>query len=87
MSAFPQLFRDHLEENPATPTIEQYGALLVERRFPEGEIAEFVRMVCQWGGYAGVGGRVLKNNALWRNYFRGQQNDTREPDQGVAARS
>jgi hypothetical protein len=64
VTAFPQLLRDHLIENPSTPTIERLGQRLGEIDFPRDETAEFVRQVCNWGGYPGIAGRVLKNNRI-----------------------
>ncbi len=75
--AFPQLLRNHLIENPSTPTIEQFGQKLGEMDFPHEETAQFVSDVCNWGGYAGIGGRVLKNNRIDQicGAFRGALSD------------
>jgi hypothetical protein len=31
-------------------------------QFPEKDVSAFVSAVCGWGGYAGIGGRILKRN-------------------------
>jgi hypothetical protein len=64
LSAFPQLLRDHLIEYPSTPMIEQLGRKLGEANFPREETCQFVREVCNWGGYPGIAGRILKNNKI-----------------------
>lgn len=64
LRSFPQLLRDHLKENPSTPSIEGLGRKLAGLDFPHERTAEFVREVCTWGGYAGIAGRVLKDNAI-----------------------
>jgi hypothetical protein len=62
---FPQLLRDHLNENPTTPQIESLGEQLIQLDFPPDKTTEFVKLVCgEWGGYPGIWGRVLKNNAI-----------------------
>jgi len=43
--------------------LEVEASELIRNDFPHSELAEFVRRVCQWGGYAGVAGRVLKHNS------------------------
>jgi hypothetical protein len=42
-----------LNENPSTPTIESLGEDLARLDFPAQKTADFVKAVCQWGGYAG----------------------------------
>jgi hypothetical protein len=62
---FPQLLRDHLNENPTTSQIESLGEELIKLNFPPAETTEFVKLVCgKWGGYHGIWGRVLKNNPI-----------------------
>ena len=64
LSSFPDLVREHLRENPATPNIEQLGTQLAAQNFPQKETAEFIREVCEWGNYAGTASRVLKDNPI-----------------------
>src|SRR5262249_54854993 len=40
------------------------GARLVPGGFAASVVPEFVRDVCSWGGYAGIGGRVMKRNEV-----------------------
>jgi len=60
---FPMLLMAHLASNPTTPKVESLGRNLVANNFASTDIAEFVKAVCGWGGYAGIGGRVLKSNS------------------------
>lgn len=46
-----------------TADIELQASALAAQGFAdEGAVAEFIRTVCAWGGYAGISGRVLKRN-------------------------
>ena len=62
LDRFSDLAAAHLTRVKHTADIEALGELLIKRRFPKTDAAEFVRRVCAWGGYAGVSGRVLKHN-------------------------
>ena len=62
LADFEGLASEHLRRNPTTPEIESTGSSLIDAGFPESETKSFVREVCAWGGYAGVGGRTLKLN-------------------------
>ncbi len=61
---FPGLLKAHLTSDPTTPNVELLGRNLVANNFARADIANFVKAVCSWGGYAGIGGRVLKSNNL-----------------------
>ena len=37
---------------------------MARQDFPADDTAAFVKAVCKWGGYPGIGGRVLKDNAI-----------------------
>jgi hypothetical protein len=64
LSSFPDLLETFLGKDPDTLEIEKLGASLIADDFPEPQTKEFVTSVSKWGGYAGVGGRVLKRNAI-----------------------
>jgi hypothetical protein len=64
LSSFPKLLQDHLKENPTTPDIERFGTNLAATNFFENDTREFVKKVCEWGGYSGIAGRVLKQNSI-----------------------
>jgi hypothetical protein len=61
--AFPDLLRRHRIEDPDTWAIEAKARGLADNGFAPAAAAAFVRRVCGWGGYAGIGGRVLGRNA------------------------
>ena len=61
---FPDLLRQHRKSDPMTLSIEEEGARLVSADFNTSAVSGFVRRVCSWGGYAGIGGRVLKRNEM-----------------------
>lgn len=63
-SLIPELAQKHIKANPYTRDIEELGRNLIATDFPEEEVKEFVKKVCGWGGYAGIGGRVLTRNSL-----------------------
>ena len=61
---FLALLRKHLELNPRTQAIEELGCELIRSDFAKTLIPDFVEAVCGWGGYSGIGGRVLKHNPI-----------------------
>jgi hypothetical protein len=61
---FPALLAQHRVSDPTTPEVEALGAAYVAQGFRERDTPEFVRAVCKWGHYAGVGGKVLKRNPI-----------------------
>ena len=60
----PDCVRTHLARVPRTLEIEAMAKELSGHGFQESEVAAFVRAVCTWGGYAGIAGRVLRDNSL-----------------------
>lgn len=64
LERFAPLAAAHLARVKHTADIEARGKLLIKKKFPKADVADFVRRVCAWGGYAGVSGRVLKHNEL-----------------------
>lgn len=66
LAEFPALLRKHLELNPRTQAIEDLGCELIRTDFAETLIPDFVKAVCGWGGYPGIGGRVLNDNPIDR---------------------
>jgi hypothetical protein len=63
LNRFPALLDEHLSRYPRTPNVEQLAAEVIAADFePEG-VRTFVTEVCEWGGYAGIAGRVLKDNS------------------------
>lgn len=62
---FPTLVRCHPRGIPDTQEIEALGRALVENDFTDSLlIKDLVKRVCKWGGYSGIGGRVLERNKL-----------------------
>jgi ADP-ribosylglycohydrolase len=64
LSSFHGYLQAFLKNDPNTPNIETLGAKLAVQNFPEAETKDFVKKVCEWGGYPGIGGRVLKGNSI-----------------------
>lgn len=62
LSQFADLLAAHRAQYDKTLDVEAQGAALLAADFPAQGSAEFVRAVCNWGGYSGIGGRVLKRN-------------------------
>jgi hypothetical protein len=66
LDRFSLLVAEHLRRYPDTARIEEIGRGLVSSGLtsnaPPKAVEAFVSEVCGWGGYAGIAGRVLKNN-------------------------
>ena len=62
IAELPAYLQKGLDLDESTPEVERAGRELVSSAFPENLTADFVRMVCYWGGYAGIAGKVLKHN-------------------------
>jgi len=75
--AFPAYVRSHIAHVPSTLDTETVALRLVAHGFRQADVATFVRAVCKWGGYAGIGGRVLGRNQPWElvDAFRGAAAD------------
>ena len=63
-SDFTKLVKHHPVRLSDTRELEQEASCLRAAGFPEERLASFIRKVCKWGGYAGIAGKVLKNNTL-----------------------
>lgn len=64
LKAFPSMLETHAESFPKTKALEDHYTFLKHRKFSNfDELSQFVKSVCKWGNYAGVSGKVLKNNA------------------------
>lgn len=61
--AFPDLLQAHRADDPDTSAIEAEAIALATGGFAPGAATAFVRRVCAWGGYHGIGGRVLGRNS------------------------
>ncbi len=61
---FPDLLQRHRARYPTTPAVENLGVTLIANAFEADASTEFVKEVCRWGGYAGIGGRVLNQNNI-----------------------
>ena len=59
---FPHYLEIGLNSDPATRYVEKEAKSLIQAGFPEQQTISFVKSVCKWGNYPGVGGRVIKNN-------------------------
>lgn len=64
LDEFPFLLQQHRQSDPDTRAIEAAAARLVTEDFPDIGVSAFVRAVCKWGNYAGVAGRVLRQNSI-----------------------
>jgi hypothetical protein len=62
LAHFSAFAEEHKRRFPNTESVESQGALLVQADFPESAIAPFITAVCNWGGYAGIGKRILIRN-------------------------
>jgi len=61
--AFPSLLERHLNTVGGTLALESQAARLRAAAFGnEQDVQQFVREVCRWGGYAGIGGRIVYQN-------------------------
>lgn len=60
---FPQHLQAHLARNTNTQAIEAKGAALrASAAIVWADLEVFINEVCEWGGYSGISGRVLKRN-------------------------
>lgn len=59
---FPELMRTHMRKFPGVSALEREAESLVAANFRFPELERYIRNVCRWGNFAGVGGRVIKNN-------------------------
>ncbi len=64
LDRFPPLIAEHLRRYPDTARVEKIGRDLVSNGLTSEDVKVFVAELCGWGGYAGIGGRVLKNNGV-----------------------
>ena len=65
LSNFPQYLQFFLREwGSSTKELEEQGKLVTANEFPEDDLRSFIRNVCIWGNYAGIAGRVLKQNDI-----------------------
>ncbi|WP_136949081.1 hypothetical protein [Candidatus Methylobacter oryzae] len=52
----------HLIKFPGVSKLEDMATALILKGFSFPEMENYIRSVCRWGNFAGVGGRVIKNN-------------------------
>ena len=65
LSDFPYYlnkFLNYRNWGPDTKKREIQGRQLIAVDFAEQYLIDFIREVCRWGNYAGIGGRILKQN-------------------------
>jgi hypothetical protein len=86
LSEFPELlarFQQNVPSKgnkPTTSEIEQLAIELAKNNFREADLQSFIKTVCHWGGYAGIAGRVIRNNsgghisATFRKAYQKAQN-------------
>ncbi len=69
---FSRLVERHLRRYPDTPNLETEGTRLKSADFAEQPLESFIRRVCTWGGYPGIGGRIINQNSTAKisKYFR-----------------
>lgn len=61
---FSKLLKTAMKQDPKTLVVERQAKDLISADFKEPDTVSFVKAVCGWGNYAGVGGNVLKKNAV-----------------------
>lgn len=61
---FSRLIERHLYCYPNTPNLELEGSQLKSADFAEQQLGSFIRHVCIWGGYPGIGGRIINQNSM-----------------------
>lgn len=87
----PALALRHSQLVVDTSGVEAAGRRLIDSGFPEVECADFIGRVAAWGGYAGIGGRVVKGNTptAISGAFRTAVAllDAESPDLGAALRT
>lgn len=66
---FGNLVERHLRRYRGTLTLERQATELMAANIPAEGLEQFIREVCRWGGYAGIGARVINDNRL--NSIRG----------------
>lgn len=66
LSDFPNFLNSWLVKWGAEETeyLEMQGIHLTAFDFPEEDLKNFIKKVCRWGNYAGIGGRVLNQNDI-----------------------
>lgn len=63
LSEFPEMIKSHGNNFKDTLEMENRYASLISKPFTDFSlIKKFIQDVCKWGNYAGVSGKVLKNN-------------------------
>jgi len=81
---YSNLVAIHLQHFQYSKELEQAGANLCALEFPEEQTRQFVRSVCIWGSFAGLGTRIIRENSVveiqtnFRNVIR--MLDARSPD-------
>jgi len=63
-SDFPILMKKHIKKFPGVPALETEAQELILSNFTFPAAEQYIRNVCRWGNFAGVGGRVIKNNTI-----------------------
>jgi hypothetical protein len=62
LDRFAGLAQTHFRGVPDTAAVEAEARRMIAGGFPESAVVDFVKHVCRWGGYAGLWGRVLRDN-------------------------
>lgn len=60
---FSILLARHKNTVPRTPEVEERARRLIAGGFSVDQVCGFVADVCRWGNYAGIGGRVRRDNS------------------------
>ncbi len=77
LTEFTELLRRFRNRVSNTDDIERQAERLANGGFKEKALTDFIHAVCMWGGYAGIAGRVIKNNQppkLARRFNEARQN-------------
>lgn len=93
LNEFPGLLSRHRNAYPNTLDVESVASKFIRSKFHPAHVADFVRSVCQWGGYSGIGARALKKNSpramadafrvAYRQCRNGHEADAVEKIQGL----
>lgn len=60
---FPRLVQAHLTKVSNTLAYEQLGQAVIDQDFDWIVLRDFIFKVCRWGGYSGIAGRIINQNA------------------------
>jgi hypothetical protein len=63
LERFSAFATEHRRRFDATGSVEALGQRFRQSDFQESDLEPFITAVCAWGGYAGIGRRILNRNS------------------------